>query len=506
MPAANDDGAVLAVAAEWAARGGASRTAVASLRGERAAPPRLGSLTDGLAVQTAAKPSIDLVTPGTKAAVNTFVQRPKVVAVLGTGLDEPERAAQRTTVKQAPANALLVVDPPTLARVAAGTDAAIPAVLHLVAATRGTTVGKTLVAADSVPLSRIARAPIAAVRGRGATREVRERIAALNGALLKKPGTRGAIVPGSTIGAGEVVVMALPNAARDLDEKTPRPRLAIAGANARVVFLRHGGEVMLDRELGDAGGDVAVPLGAERIALAVGVAAAQQRPGLSGWHAGSMLPMLGHGSALAAQAVLHVEGRARVVRQRGVQRESGWLRASELVEGTALVATRFAAPVSLVIVALDDPAGSAAGRGLSLALEGANRALGAGGEPVAPTVVIRGQRVMLLYPVVAAGKEGVTVSIASEDGWHLVGVMAAPAAPTSRRSRASRADQPRPARARRGRARHRTGDDRVAAGAAARPRDRGSDRHRTPRNVRRAAPVALAPRNARRARARTPSE
>ncbi|HEV7574746.1 MAG TPA: DUF6603 domain-containing protein, partial [Caldimonas sp.] len=505
LPAANDDNAVLAIAAEWAARGGASRTAVASLRGERSAPPRLGSLADGLAVQTAAAAPIDLVTPGRKAAVNTFVQRPKVIAVLGAGLDEPERAAQRTTVAKVPPSALLVVDPPTLARVAADTDAAIPAVLNLVAATRGTTFAKTLVAADSAPLSRIARAPIAAVRGRGATREVRERLAALNGALLKKAGTRGAIAAGATVGAGEVVVMALPNAARDLDEKMPRPRLAVAGANARVVVLRHGGEAMLDRELGDAGGTFAVPLGAERIALAVGVAAERQRPGLSGWHAGSMLPMLGHGSALAAQSVLHVEGRARSVRQRGLQRESGWLRAAALVEGTALVSTRFAAPVTLVIVALDDPAGTSAGRGLSLALEGAERETGADGVPVAPTVVVRGQRVMLLYPIVAAGQDGVTVSVASEDGWHLVGVMAAvPGADVE--ALASELAQ--------------TSLDLLVRGAVAPgtaqatlewlPAQRRGGREieepidtGTPRSVRRAAPVQ---RSARRARARTPSE
>jgi hypothetical protein len=137
--------------------------------------------------------------------------------------------------------------------------------------------------------------------------------------------------------------------------------------------------------------------------------------------------MLGHGSALAAQAVLHVEGRARIVRQRGLQRESGWLRAADLVEGTALVSTRFAAPVTLVIVALDDPAATDAGRGLSLALEGATRAIGADGEPVAPTVVVRGQRLLLIYPLVPAGPGGVAVSVASEAGWHLVGVMAAAA-------------------------------------------------------------------------------
>nr|HET7858303.1 DUF6603 domain-containing protein [Caldimonas sp.] len=426
VPAAGDDDAVLAIAAEWAGRGGASRTAVASLRGERAAPPRLGSLTDGLAAATPPKPAIDLVTSGKPPAVHTFVQRPKVVAVLGAALDEPERAAQQTTVAQVPAGALVLVDPPTLDRVAAATQAAIPAVLNLVPATRGTTIGKTLVAADSAPLSRIARAPIAAVRGRGATREVRERLSALNGALARPVGARGAITPGSSVGAGEVVVLSMPNAARDLDEQTPRPRLAIGGANARVVALRHGGETIVDVELGDQGGTFAVPLGTERIAVAVGIAAARQRPGFSGWHAGSMLPMLGHGAALAAQAVVHVEGRARSVRQRGLQRESGWLRASDLVEGTALVSTRFASSVTLVIVALDDPALADAGRGLSLAIEGGARASGADGVPVAPTVVVRGQRALLLYPIVPAANatNGVTVSVASEDGWHLVGVMA----------------------------------------------------------------------------------
>jgi hypothetical protein len=123
--------------------------------------------------------------------------------------------------------------------------------------------------------------------------------------------------------------------------------------------------------------------------------------------------------------VLHVEGRVRSVRQRGLQRESGWLRASDLVEGTALVSTRFAAPVTLVVVALDDPTLTDAGRGLSLAIEGGQRAAGADGAPVAPTVVVRGQRALLLYPIVPDGGGAVTVSVASEDGWHLVGVMAA---------------------------------------------------------------------------------
>ena len=426
VPAVANDEATFVVASQWAARAGASFTSLASLRGERAAPPRLGSLTDGLAIDTAAPPPIALVEPGQRAAVNTHVRRPLVVAVLSTGLDEPERAAQRTTVAQPPQGVKVVVGPPMIDEVAALTSVAVPAVLHRINATRGTVQGRTLVAADNVALTRMARAPLAAVRGRGATREVRERIAALNGSLLDKPGARGAITAGATLAAGEVVLMALPNAARDLDEKTPRPRLSVTGADARLVALRHGGEVLADVELpAKPASTFTVPQCTERIAVAIGTPAAQQRPGLAGWHSGSVLPSLGHGCALAAQAVVQVEGRVRAQRVHGLTRESGWLRAAELVEGTALVSTRFAQAVTLIIVALDDATATGAGRGLTLGLDGATRRLDALGEPLPATVVVRGQRSLLLYEVEPLPGHAVTASVASEDGWHLVGVMAA---------------------------------------------------------------------------------
>ncbi|MEO8297315.1 MAG: DUF6603 domain-containing protein [Burkholderiales bacterium] len=432
LPVANTDEAVLAIAAQWAARGGASRTAVASLRGERAAPPRLGSLTDGLAAATPAPVAVGLPTAKTKAPVNTAVQRPRVISVLSAALDEPERITPRTTVKTVPAGTLVITEPPPPADVAAATDAAIPAVLHRLGAVRGTLggtlQGKTVVAADSAALTRMARAPLAAVRGRGAVREVQERIAALNGALMRLPGQRGAIPPGATVAAGELVLMALPNAARDLDEQTARPRLAVTGSTARVVVLRHGGEVLFDAEIASVSNGaeaLELPFGAERIAVAVGLPVAAQRPGLSGWQAGSQLPSLGWNSALAAQATLQCEGQARPVRERGLRRESGWVRAADLVAGTALVHTRFARPITLVAIALDDPAGTSAGRGLSLSLQGAVRVKQADGTDQPPVVVVRGQRVFLVYELVPdEGTASVDVAVASEDGWHLVGVVA----------------------------------------------------------------------------------
>ncbi len=431
LPAATDDNSVLATAAAWSRRAGGSRTAAAALRGSRAAPPRLGSLSEDLADAAAPTTPVQLVVAQAPAPVNTGVLHPRAVGVMSLGLDEPERVSTRTTVAEPPPGVPVRVDPPVLADVRARTNPAIPAVLTLVAATRGATQGRTLVAADSAPLTRIARAPVAAVRGRGATRDILERLSALNGVMLRKPRDRSAIPSGAVVAAGEVALYELPNATRDLDEAGNRPQLMVSGFTARVLMLSHGGRLLADVEVRPRPAKgvtalVPVPRGAHRIAVAVGLPAAAQRAGLDGWHSGAMLPLLGHQCALAAQSVVLCEGRQRVVRLRGLPREAGWIRGSELVEGTAIVHTRFARVPAFVAVVLDDPSGTTARRGLSLAIEGASRPVDAQGEPLPPTLVVRGQRVALVYDLLGdAGSSGVTLSVASEDGWHLTGVVAA---------------------------------------------------------------------------------
>ena len=147
---------------------------------------------------------------------------------------------------------------------------------------------------------------------------------------------------------------------------------------------------------------------------------------LMGWHAGSILPYLGWRSALAAQAVVQSEGVSRTQRDAGLRRESGWAGAAELVAGSSLVTTRFTAAVGVLVVALDDPLGTAAGRSLSLALEGGARAEGPDGEPRAPQLVVRAQRSYLVYDMTAERGRMLAVSVASDAGWHLAGTMAAP--------------------------------------------------------------------------------
>jgi hypothetical protein len=173
---------------------------------------------------------------------------------------------------------------------------------------------------------------------------------------------------------------------------------------------------------GSANGTV-VPAGVERIAvLATG---GNADPGLAGWHSGQEVAYAGWSSAVVAGAVVRAEGAS--VRSTRERFRAGWIHAADLVTGTNVVVTRFTLPFHTLAVLVDDPLGSDAARGLSLAIDGADRAKGADGNPVPPLVVVAGNRSILIYQVVPAATPAplpVTVSIASQDGWHLAGVMA----------------------------------------------------------------------------------
>jgi hypothetical protein len=100
---------------------------------------------------------------------------------------------------------------------------------------------------------------------------------------------------------------------------------------------------------------------------------------------------------------------------------------AELARGLSTVATRFSVPVTAVLVALDDPEALGAdvgGRRLVLGLDGAVRA-GDGGVERPPVVLTAENRSVLAYDVVPAGDGPVTVTVATEQGWSLAGVLGA---------------------------------------------------------------------------------
>jgi hypothetical protein len=222
---------------------------------------------------------------------------------------------------------------------------------------------------------------------------------------------------------GEVAVLRFPNAARDLDAEVTRPRLNVIGGPTRIVALTHGGEVVADTIAMPGTARVpgfAPPLGTERVAVAVAGATNQDAPGLSGWIASTALAYIGWATAIAAGAVVRVEN-VSVTRTRH-RRTAGWIRGAELVRGTSLVITRFVDLITVVVIALDDP-GAEGSRNLSLGLAGASRAKQANGTSKPPRAVVRANRTFLIYEIVPDGKTAVTVTVGSESGWHLAGVL-----------------------------------------------------------------------------------
>jgi hypothetical protein len=83
--------------------------------------------------------------------------------------------------------------------------------------------------------------------------------------------------------------------------------------------------------------------------------------------------------------------------------------------------------VSTVVIVLDDRVDTEEARNIHLTLRHGVRVAGSDGEPVPPTVVSAGNRSMLLYavgPDTARPKgEGLVVTVASQPGVHLAGVM-----------------------------------------------------------------------------------
>lgn len=438
----------------------ASPTALASLRGERQAPPLAGTLTEGLESATATVvPVVGAVKPA--KVYDHFVDAPVVVALLSpatAGLSvAPGRTLGRTMVKGS--EKAWRVAPPTLAKVEAERSRSIASRLVLVddpAVRTGTVVPGavtiiktgTVIAARSVPPTAVAHGAVALVARPGSA--LAAPLAAF-GAALEASGLRAggraaaaagaaraarsarageaarAGVAGAPLAAGQTVVLALPNADADAGIGANRPLLVVQAALARVVLLGAGGVLLADLVAGPGGATekVEVMQGTERIvaigqgaappprsankaiagralrAAAAVRAAADATAALVGWHAGAQMPYAGSGVAVGPGVVVHASGENLALHRE--RRAAGWVSGAELAQGVSTVATTFAAPVRTVLIALDDP--GAAGdpvsdRQLLLGLDGATRALDASGAERAPVLLTQDNRSLLAYDVV----------------------------------------------------------------------------------------------------------
>ncbi|HEX3609322.1 MAG TPA: DUF6603 domain-containing protein [Solirubrobacterales bacterium] len=403
---------VLEVASRVLAKTGNSATAIAALPHDWAAPPRLGSLAEGLATEGLPLSDLPPTEPPPPPQPDHRVHPPLALAVLSPAVSELERLAAGTSVGDAPQAPR--GDPPTLLSAQAAVGLEVPAQLRLVPASAVPT-ERTVVASEAVPLTRPGRAPVAALRARGAVLDGQLRLDSITAALQGEKAAQAG--PGTTLVSGEVAVLQLPNAVRDAGNDA-RPSLAVEG-EAHVAVFAPGGEALAD-ELRPQ--QVEIPPGAERIvvlALGDGEASAGGGP-LSGWHAGQQLACAGWNAALGSRCLLWTEG-TTVAPQRQ-RRGAGWVEGAELVRGTTTATTRFAERPGAVAVVLDRPLDAEAGPGLAMTLGGAKRPAGPDGQPLPPTVVASGVRSVAVYPIEPDGN-AVTVTVAGEAAWNLAGVL-----------------------------------------------------------------------------------
>ena len=423
VPASVD--AAFSTAERWMA-GRASPTALAALAGERQSPPTFGTLGEGLDARARSVVPGIAVVPGAGPA-DTSVHAPIATGVLtAAGIVSSTTPPRGTTVRRSAR--MWRTPPPTLASVQTARSRSVAAALMLVPpAAAPSEAAPTVIAVGEVPLTAIARAAPAAVAARGAPG--RERLRGLTAGL--RAGRRVAAAagtPAAVLAAGEVAILRMPNAARDVGDAA-RPRLEVRGDGARVVAVAAGGEVLADVDLGGEGRDIALTVapGTARLAVVALGRGAEREAGLAGWHAAMQLPYLGFATALGARCVARSLGEP--IRRHAERAGAGWVAGAELGRGSSTVATRFSLPVSSVLIALDDPealAADVAGRRLVLALDGATRALGPAGRERPPELLMAENRSVLAYDVVPTGGAApVTVRVATEQGWSLAGVLGA---------------------------------------------------------------------------------
>jgi hypothetical protein len=223
----------------------------------------------------------------------------------------------------------------------------------------------------------------------------------------------GRLGRGLAVPPGELHVLSLPDADRDVDPHR-RPSLGVTDGAVRAIAVGPGGRVLADATL-TAGQTLAIPPGSRRVAVAGLGSSAAAREGdakldVVGWANDVPLPYVGGEAFLGFGAVVVSSGRVPSRRTAAVR--TGWVAADTVVGGASAVVTTFARAVDVVAVAMEGGDGD----DLALGIEGAQRSA----EP--PTIVADGPRAVAIFPVVPEKGMRVIVTIATGPRRRLVGV------------------------------------------------------------------------------------
>jgi hypothetical protein len=392
--------------------GGLGPMSVRALQQFRSSPPVITPLAAGLDMRPVDVPTAPATVP-TPPALAEALQAPRIKAVLESRPRPaaPTPAPTRTTVLNVAA-----------ATNAARTSPPAPPILA----------GARLI---RVPLPGSARPTSLAAAGRwqrSAELGTPTSTTVANGTAADEAALIG---NGLTVAAGAYYVIELPAGAGTL---------AVTGDAARITLLDRGGRVLSDQE-GSGAWTVVVPVAA---ALAVvgalgvqsqaagssstvttagaGAITSRQSPAgtaaATGWIGGNQLPLVAAQTLLCRGGWIVLDRPHRSLRS-GVATHVSMERAATAVEGVAAAETWMPTSTGAVAVLLDQVDPTAALNGdLGIAAEGATLS-------ARPLRIGGGRRLALVYDVTArpeAPGEVIGVTVASQAGWRIAGVVGLP--------------------------------------------------------------------------------
>jgi hypothetical protein len=382
----------------------------ATFRRERSAPPQLVPLTYRMAIDPpGAVKVLRGKLPKGRDQIDTGAHAPRLHTLLTVSAGG-KKSMPRTSVGAAGEKAKRVT-PKRLSEVQAALDPLVPA--RLVVATPTAADNKdTIIAAARVPASGRAGAAGELRRGTGQAPWRTTRLDAFSDALL---------IDGADVAGGELAVLTTNNGHFDINDA--RPTLEVSGdAPLRVIAVDTAGNVTLDVTAQKSA--VEIPMKTDRLALVAGASA--NGAGAVGWHAGTRLAQVGARTLVGAGCTVTTSG--VVVRRGGVRVATGFVVAADAVTGYSIVSTRLPAGVNAIAVVLEPSARVDDDRGdiLELGITGANRPVGANGEPVPAEIVTAGSRTIHVFSVEPDGSDGpIEVTVATGEHVYLSGVIAA---------------------------------------------------------------------------------
>lgn len=372
-------------------------SAKAELLSERAAPPVLGSLAEGMVDKVHKPIKIKAVPPPPKVEKpSDKVGVPNIVSILrGTPVTKSEKSYQRTTLpvsrRALNKKKLKAITPPLLSDVVNRWKDHVSTKLDLVAAPARKK-KNTVTTTGSIPIT-------------GIVNGIRE----LNNSFIAIPSHRQRIKQfekriyrNLAINSGDTQIWILPNSRHE--QQTKRPSFTLVGQQiVHFIFLDRAGDV-LQQQLGQNKDIITVPQSTERIAFTgrgqSGEAGVTE--GYAGWHQDMTLRQIHESTYLASDAVLRTHGLG--TKRNGIHINQGIVQAQKALQQVRSARTLLPSDTTVAVIGLDITGNISTvniAELVTLSLSGASRLKDKDGEVKTPTVIDHDGRLFAVFEIIA---------------------------------------------------------------------------------------------------------